>query len=106
MPRTAKPRKARPGAAKPVKLLSGGNPQIAKADGDAPVQAYLAAMPGWKRDEPRAKGTSRASKPRTARALGDSKNASKIRFSATLLRPVATAKAVAWTFLTLPKEAS
>ena len=30
-------------------LLSGGNPQIAKADGDAPVQAYLAAMPGWKR---------------------------------------------------------
>jgi hypothetical protein len=35
--------------AKP-KLLSGGNPQIAKADGDAPVQAYIAAMPGWKRD--------------------------------------------------------
>ena len=35
--------------AKPV-LLSGGNPQIAKADGDAPVQAYIAAMPGWKRD--------------------------------------------------------
>jgi len=34
--------------AKPVKLLSGGNPQIAKADGDAPVQAYVAAMPGWK----------------------------------------------------------
>ncbi len=33
--------------AKP-KLLSGGNPQIAKGDGDAPVQAYLAAMPGWK----------------------------------------------------------
>ena len=31
-----------------VKLLSGGNPQIAKADGDAPVQAYLAAVPGWK----------------------------------------------------------
>ncbi len=44
--------KAKPGAseAKPVKLLSGGNPQIAKADGDAPVQAYIAAMPGWKRD--------------------------------------------------------
>ena len=38
-----------PGPAKP-KLLSGGNPQIAKADGDAPVQAYIAAMPGWKRD--------------------------------------------------------
>jgi len=34
---------------KPV-LLSGGNPQIAKAYGDAPVQAYIAAMPGWKRD--------------------------------------------------------
>ena len=33
----------------PVKLLSGGNPQIAKADGDAPVQEYIAAMPGWKR---------------------------------------------------------
>ncbi len=31
-------------------LLSGGNPQIAKADGDAPVDAYLAAVPGWKRD--------------------------------------------------------
>jgi len=30
--------------------LSGGNPQIAKADGDAPVRAYIAAMPGWKRD--------------------------------------------------------
>ena len=38
------------GAAKPVVLLSGGNPQIAKADGDAPVQAYIAAMPGWKSD--------------------------------------------------------
>ena len=36
--------------AKPVKLLSGGNPQIAKAYGDAPVRAYLAAMPGWKQD--------------------------------------------------------
>ena len=35
---------------KPAKLLSGGNPQIAKAEGDAPVRAYLAAMPGWKRD--------------------------------------------------------
>src|SRR5437868_1369010 len=40
---------AKRAAAKP-KLLSGGNPQIAKADGDAPVQAYIAAMPGWKRD--------------------------------------------------------
>jgi hypothetical protein len=39
-------------AAKPAKpkLLSGGNPQIAKGYGDAPVQAYIAAMPGWKRD--------------------------------------------------------
>ncbi|MDI1267508.1 MAG: DUF1801 domain-containing protein [Polaromonas sp.] len=37
-------------AAKPAKpvLLSGGNPQIAKGEGDAPVQAYIAAMPGWK----------------------------------------------------------
>jgi hypothetical protein len=35
-------------AAKP-KLLSGGNPQIPKGNGDAPVQAYIAAMPGWKR---------------------------------------------------------
>jgi len=31
-------------------LLSGGNPRIPKADGDAPVQAYIAAMPGWKRN--------------------------------------------------------
>ena len=52
--KAAKPRKAAPKSqsrkvAKPV-LLSGGNPQIAKAYGDAPVQAYIAAMPGWKRD--------------------------------------------------------
>jgi hypothetical protein len=54
--KAAKPRKAVPkatkskgpaAAAKPA-LLSGGNPQIAKAYGDAPVQAYIAAMPGWK----------------------------------------------------------
>ncbi len=45
--KTSKPRKAP--ARKPV-LLAGGNPQIAKADGDAPVQAYIAAMPDWKRD--------------------------------------------------------
>jgi hypothetical protein len=32
-----------------VKLLAGGNPQIPKGDGDGPVQAYIAAMPGWKR---------------------------------------------------------
>src|SRR4029077_14129003 len=37
-------------AATQPKLLAGGNPQIAKAEGDAPVQAYIAAMPGWKRD--------------------------------------------------------
>jgi hypothetical protein len=40
---------AKPVAAKPT-LLAGGNPQIAKGDGNAPVQAYIAAMPGWKRD--------------------------------------------------------
>lgn len=40
---------AKKSTAEPV-LLSGGNPQIAKADGDAPVQAYIAAMPGWKGD--------------------------------------------------------
>ena len=51
--KAAKPRKtapkSQPRKAKPA-LLAGGNPQIAKADGDAPVQAYIAAMPGWKRD--------------------------------------------------------
>lgn len=35
---------------KQPKLLAGGNPQIAKADGNAPVQSYIAAMPGWKHD--------------------------------------------------------
>ena len=44
--RKAAPKRA---AAKPA-LLAGGNPQIAKAEGDAPVQAYIAAMPDWKRD--------------------------------------------------------
>jgi hypothetical protein len=48
--KAAKKAAAKPGAANPVTLLSGGNPQIAKADGDAPVQAYIAAMPGWKGD--------------------------------------------------------
>jgi hypothetical protein len=38
-----------PRRSKPT-LLAGGNPQIAKANGGAPVQAYIAAMPGWKRD--------------------------------------------------------
>ena len=44
--RVIKPAAAKASGA--VVLLSGGNPQIAKADGDAPVQAYIAAMPGWK----------------------------------------------------------
>jgi hypothetical protein len=43
MPTAAKP------PSQPV-LLAGGNPQIAKADGEAPVQAYISAIPGWKRD--------------------------------------------------------
>ena len=51
--KAARPRKAapkpKPKRGKP-RLLSGGNPQIAKGYGDAPVQAYIAAMPGWKRD--------------------------------------------------------
>ena len=46
----AKPTKARRGEKKAVVHLSGGNPQIAKADGDAPVRAYIAAMLGWKRE--------------------------------------------------------
>jgi hypothetical protein len=44
---------AKPSAGKKAgepKLLSGGNPQIAKGYGDAPVQAYIAAIPGWKRE--------------------------------------------------------
>jgi len=48
----------------------------------------------------------RGGRDQRIRELGDSKTASKIRFSATLFRPAATAKAVSWTFLTLPKEAS
>ena len=49
--KSAKVKRTSPAAAgaKP-KLLSGGNPQIAKGEGDAPVQAYIAAIPGWKRD--------------------------------------------------------
>ena len=47
--KVAKKAPAKRGAAKPV-LLSGGNPQIAKAYGDAPVEAYIAAMPDWKSD--------------------------------------------------------
>ncbi len=48
-PRKTAPKSQSPRSAKPA-LLAGGNPQVAKADGDAPVQAYIAAMPGWKRD--------------------------------------------------------
>ena len=52
--KAAKPRKTAPkprsGNAAKLVLLAGGNPQIAKAGGDAPVQAYIAAMPGWKRE--------------------------------------------------------
>jgi len=46
----ARPSGVRKGGKAAVALLSGGNPQIAKAGGDAPVQAYIAAMPDWKRD--------------------------------------------------------
>lgn len=45
-----KPSKSSKRTAKKPRLLTGGNPQIPKADGDAPVQAYLTAIPGWKRD--------------------------------------------------------
>ena len=46
---SATKRRSPPQAARP-RLLSGGNPQIAKGEGDGPVQAYIAAMPGWKSD--------------------------------------------------------
>ena len=48
-PRNGASKARSPEAKKPV-LLAGGNPQIAKGEGDVPVQAYIAAMPGWKRD--------------------------------------------------------
>lgn len=56
--KASKARKKTPGTAPKAKvrktakpkLLSGGNPQIAKGEGDVPVQAYIAAMPGWKSD--------------------------------------------------------
>src|SRR5256886_12182932 len=48
MPRKSASKSRSRNLAKPA-LLAGGNPQIAKADGDAPVQAYVAAMPAWKR---------------------------------------------------------
>jgi len=47
--RTPRPPAGSSAAGGPV-LLSGGNPQIPKGEGDGPVQAYIAAMPGWKRD--------------------------------------------------------
>jgi len=47
--RAARAGNTRKSAAKKVVLLSGGNPQIAKGEGDAPVQAYIGAMPDWKR---------------------------------------------------------
>ncbi|HZH02476.1 MAG TPA: DUF1801 domain-containing protein [Myxococcaceae bacterium] len=47
--RTPAPKAQSGKGGKPV-LLAGGNPQIAKAEGDAPVQEYIAAMPGWKSD--------------------------------------------------------
>ena len=47
---SGRPAKAESKTAVAPKLLSGGNPQIAKGYGDAPVQAYIAAMPGWKSD--------------------------------------------------------
>ena len=40
----------KPRTAAKTKLLSGGNPQVAKGTGDARVQAYISAMPGWKQD--------------------------------------------------------
>lgn len=77
----SKPRKAakvaRKAATKPV-LLSGGNPQIAKAYGDAPVQAYIAAMPGWKSDvgrlgEPIARRTNVGSQQEPRAGLGSTR---------------------------------
>jgi hypothetical protein len=49
-PAKAEPIKVRKGEKAPVVLLSGGNPRIAKGEGDGPVQAYIAGLPGWKRD--------------------------------------------------------
>ena len=49
VPAAKAPKSTKASARKPA-LLAGGNPQIAKGDGDAPVQAYIAAMPGWKRE--------------------------------------------------------
>lgn len=51
--RNTKGRTSSAAKAKPAKLLSGGNPQIAKAEGEAPVRAYIAAIPGWKQEAAR-----------------------------------------------------
>jgi len=48
-PRKTEPKSQTHKVVKPA-LLTGGNPQISKSEGDSPVQAYIAAMPGWKRD--------------------------------------------------------
>ena len=48
-PKTSVAKTARPKVPAKVKLLAGGNPQIAKGYGDGPVQAYLRAIPDWKR---------------------------------------------------------
>jgi hypothetical protein len=48
MPRKPLKQKSKDTPSAKPRLLTGGNPQIAKGDGDAPVQAYIAAMPGWK----------------------------------------------------------
>lgn len=47
--RTRKRMQKKPGPSRKPKMVSGGNPQVAKADGNAPVRAYIAAMPAWKR---------------------------------------------------------
>ncbi len=49
-PAATRKRAASNGESSQIRLLSGGNPQIPKGDGDAPVQAYIRAMPGWKRE--------------------------------------------------------
>jgi hypothetical protein len=59
MAKASRPTKA---SAKKPRLLAGGNPQIVKGDGHGPVRAYIAAMPGWKRDVARSswrRGSSR-----------------------------------------------
>ena len=53
MPKKPSPAKKKATRGGQPKLLSGDNPQIAKADGDAPVQAFIRAIPGWKREAAR-----------------------------------------------------